>query len=343
MSAEEASRIARTAERVRRSTKLPLKVLVPTVAALGAGAGFAAAAIPGSNGVITACYNTQTSVADVQPMDSDDPGGSDQLQPQYGTLRVIDPSASPVTETVLVNDTPTTANDYVNACAPWEQQVTWNQQGPQGIQGLQGGQGPQGPTGATGATGKTGSTGKKGATGKKGQDGADASILGAATFEIDAGGGTQLFAKLADISGESKVAGEQGAIQLETFAFGAESPVIGESKGAGSGKTVQTFEFTKKVDQSSSALFKDLQSDKTISKMEVDADHAAGSGRPTQVATYTFSEVVLKSIKQKGGDETVVGVFSKMQSSIGTGTSKVQTQLNPGGAVSWDLGTKSTS
>jgi type VI protein secretion system component Hcp len=308
MSAEEANRIARTAEKLRRGTRLPLKVLLPTTAALGAGGALAAAAIPGSNGVITACYSTQTNMGDVVTTDSGDTYENDQYQPQYGALRVIDPSAAAVTDTVLEDDVETTVNADVNQCAPWEQTVTWNQQGPAG---------PQGPAGKDGTNGQNGS------------------IEGAATFEIDASGSTELFAKLADISGTAKVEGQSGLISLQSLAFGAESPVV-VGTGQGSKQTVQTFEFTKKVDKTSTQLFTDLQDGKAITKMQVEADHATKKGA-TEDATYTFTDVKLKSITQKGGKETVIGVFTKMQSSIGSGSSKVQTSLNPGGGASWDL------
>src|SRR6202012_571972 len=81
MSREEASGIARAAERVRRSRlmRMPMKVIVPTAAALGAGAAVGAVAIgaiPDQNGVIHACYEKDVAGADFEP----------------GTLRVIDPS-----------------------------------------------------------------------------------------------------------------------------------------------------------------------------------------------------------------------------------------------------------
>ncbi len=56
MGVEEAGRIARAAERMRRSSRVPLKLLLPTAAALGAGAAVAVGSIPGSGGTITGCY-----------------------------------------------------------------------------------------------------------------------------------------------------------------------------------------------------------------------------------------------------------------------------------------------
>ncbi|HEX3618730.1 MAG TPA: type VI secretion system tube protein Hcp, partial [Solirubrobacteraceae bacterium] len=299
------NRIARTAEKLRRGTRLPLKVLLPTTAALGAGGALAAAAIPGSNGVITACYSTLPVVMGEGYVDD----AAQYEIPVYGNVRVIDPSATPETTTTDWNqESISPVPVYNSSCAPWEQTVTWNQQGPAG---------PQGPAGKDGTNGQNGS------------------IEGAATFEIDASGSTELFAKLADISGTAKVEGQSGLISLQSLAFGAESPVV-VGTGQGSKQTVQTFEFTKKVDKTSTQLFTDLQDGKAITKMQVEADHATKKGA-TEDATYTFTDVKLKSITQKGGKETVIGVFTKMQSSIGSGSSKVQTSLNPGGGASWDL------
>lgn len=127
MGAEEAGRIARAAERVRRRSRVPVKLLLPTAAALGAGAAVAVGSIPGSGGTITACYATDTSATPSAP---------------YGALRVIDPTL------------PDTGADYpVNACAVNETTITWNQQGPTGPTGAAGATGPRGPAGGTGAAG----------------------------------------------------------------------------------------------------------------------------------------------------------------------------------------------
>jgi type VI protein secretion system component Hcp len=130
MGAEEAGRIARAAERVRRRSRVPVKLLLPTAAALGAGAAVAVGSIPGSDGTITGCYNVWTA-------------GSDYPN---GTLRVIDPTAT----------TPpgyTFTDNPVNACGPAEKQITWNQQGPAGATGAPGATGARGPAGGTGASG----------------------------------------------------------------------------------------------------------------------------------------------------------------------------------------------
>jgi type VI protein secretion system component Hcp len=125
MGVEEAGRIARAAERLRRRSRVPLKLMLPTAAALGAGAAVAVGSIPGSDGTITGCYATDTSPYASEP---------------YGALRVIDPAA-----------TNPAGGDYpINSCAVNETTITWNQQGPTGPAGPTG---PQGPSGGDGADG----------------------------------------------------------------------------------------------------------------------------------------------------------------------------------------------
>jgi type VI protein secretion system component Hcp len=92
----------------------PMKILVPTVAALGAATAVAIASIPGSDPVITGCYYSK-------------PDGSKP----FGTLRVLDPSD-------------TSGNLDVTSCVTDESTITWNQEGPTGPQG------DQGPKGAPG-------------------------------------------------------------------------------------------------------------------------------------------------------------------------------------------------
>lgn len=128
MSQEEANRIVRAAERIRRSRRAGLKLALPTAVALGAGAAFAVGAIPGGDGTITGCYITN-------------PDGQ-----RYGELRVVDPSL-PATLPGTPGPNPQAA------CLGDEKTITWNQKGPQGPAGPQGAPGGQGSAGATGAPG----------------------------------------------------------------------------------------------------------------------------------------------------------------------------------------------
>ena len=89
------------------------KIALPTVAALGAGGAFAAAAIPGADGTITGCYTSA--------------GGA------QGNLRVIDEG-----ETCGKNETQ----------IKWNEKGVPGDRGPDGPAGPHG---PQGPAGANGA------------------------------------------------------------------------------------------------------------------------------------------------------------------------------------------------
>ena len=91
------------------------KIAIPTVAALGAGGAFAAAAIPGADGTITGCYTS---------------GGNAQ-----GNLRVIDEGESCSKAETQIK---------------WNQKGVPGDRGPEGPIGPQGPEGAQGPAGANG-------------------------------------------------------------------------------------------------------------------------------------------------------------------------------------------------
>ena len=124
MGLEEANRIGRAAERLRRRSRASVKVLVPTAAALGAGAAVAVGQIPGAGGKISACYQNVSQ-------------GTNGADFPFGTVRIIDPSAAS-------NGDPTWPN---NACGTNEAPISWNQQGPPGATGAQGPAGSKGDPG----------------------------------------------------------------------------------------------------------------------------------------------------------------------------------------------------
>ncbi|MBA3747272.1 MAG: type VI secretion system tube protein Hcp [Solirubrobacterales bacterium] len=99
----------------RRAHSRTAKIALPTVAALGAGGAFAAAAIPGGDGTVTGCYTSA--------------GGA------QGNLRVIDEG-----ETCGKNETQ----------IKWNQKGVPGERGPEGPIGPQGSDGPPGPAGANG-------------------------------------------------------------------------------------------------------------------------------------------------------------------------------------------------
>jgi type VI secretion system secreted protein Hcp len=296
MSSEEANRIAKAAASVRRRSRASLKVMLPTAAALGAGAAVAIGAIPGSNGTITGCYQTVGQATN----------GEDT---PYGTLRIIDPSATTITaDSVDPNQ--------AFACNTNEATITWNQQGPPGQPGAPGAKGDKGDPGAPGENG---------------------SILGSTTFSIQATGKTHLYLKLDGISGPSSAKDHKGAIALNTFAAGAEKPIGSQSTGAGAGKVqVQTFEFVKTIDKTSPTLFKDLSTGHVLKDAIIAVVSGAGK-EATQVGSYKLTDVVIKNIADKGKTEQVTGVFKSMESTIGSGQAKVSTGWNKVSNSSWDL------
>ncbi len=116
----------------------------------GAGGVFAAGAIPGSGGVITACYQI--------PSGDDGHGrghASSYDERRSGQLRIVADASQ---------------------CQKNERAISWNQVGPQGPTGaagdtIVGPTGPAGPQGDTGAAGPTGPRGDLGATGAVGATG----------------------------------------------------------------------------------------------------------------------------------------------------------------------------
>jgi type VI secretion system secreted protein Hcp len=287
MSREEANGLARAAERVRRSRlmRAPMKVVVPTAAALGAGAAVGAVAIgaiPGSDGVIHACYEKNVVGADFEP----------------GALRVLDPG----------NQGPNT--DY-NSCTANETPINWSQQGPPGPQG------PQGPSGAAGS----------------------AAIVGNTNFEISASPHVAMFLKLNGIKGESQDDKHKGDIDIESFAFGSEAPVVSaRGTGAGAGKvTISTFQIVSKVNKATPKLEQDLATGKIIHGGEVDVVHRSAKG-DAQVASYKVTDLALKSISIKGEKATVLGSFKAVNITLGSGQNTVSAKWNKvQNTGSWNL------
>jgi type VI protein secretion system component Hcp len=350
MSQEEAGRIARIARAARRRAHVPLKVALPTVAALGAGAAVAVGSIPGSDGTITGCYDTV-------PLFQTGTSGQDSTVP-YGTLRVIDPSNTTVTETNPEGG-PNTVPAEVTSCSSNEATLTWNQQGPPGPQGQEGPEGRQGVPGAQGPQGPGGSQGETGG------------LAGDTSYGISSGGATGLYLKISGVSGgtTTKVTTvgswsrvnnvsdkgavvhapraqasansktefgattnkDSGLIKLQSFALGSETPVnVGsQSSGAGAGKAtnIQTFEFVKSVDKTSTELYQDLVTSKVIATAEVITVHSS-KGVQTQVAGFKFTDLILKSLTDTGKTEKLTGVFKSVETQLGSGKNTVSSGWN---------------
>jgi len=287
--------------------RAPLKVVLPTVAALGAGAAVAVGSIPGSGGTITGCYQT------VSPY----PYSDSSVSTPYGTLRVIDPSKAPVGETA-------TGDPDVYSCNADEATITWNQQGPQGPPG------PQGPAGPQGATGPQGAAGPQGPAG---------------TLTVESGGQSQIFLSLAGISGESQQQGHAGEIELGSFALhlesGGSSGGLG-NRGSGAGRLkVASFSFVKAVDRTSPTLFLDLAMGRVIKTADITVYRRSGGyARATKLIGYSLENVVLTHILDASSalrpTETVEGTFQKITYSYFTHNANGATSSN---SDSWNLAT----
>jgi type VI secretion system secreted protein Hcp len=236
MSREEVTQIVRESERRRRSLRPPLKLLLPTVAALGAGAAIGVAAIPGGGGVITGCYLTA-------------PTSTGQDVHRFGELRLIDTS---LTGTIPGSGIP----DPAGHCFADEKTITWNQQG------------PQGPPGVPGPAGLDGGAGPKGADGSV--------LVGDTSFGLSSSGDRFLKLDGIKGESTDKTHKDQIEItsfSIGATNTGGQSSGGGGGQGKVS---FNSFTITKKVDKSSPTLFAAVTSGKHIASAEVSFSKKSG-------------------------------------------------------------------
>jgi type VI secretion system secreted protein Hcp len=285
MSREVGGRSADASGRRRRRLSTSMKVLVPTVAALGAGAAIAVGQIGGGNSPITGCVLTN----------------NDGSYRPVGSLRVIDPTSGSTVP-------------GVTSCTTGEQPITWNQTvtetitGPQGPAGPQGTQGPQGATGATGPAGPAGPAGSVQVSSGHGVD-----IVMYLAPANDLG----------DLTGETTDTlppTKTKAFQVSSFELDAQNPItIGSaSSGAGAGKaTFEKFTFVKPVDKYSAQLFQDLTSGTHLGSVEIVVRRPGANGMENPVAQYMLKTVFFTNIhisgESKNATETIQGVFGAIQ------------------------------
>jgi type VI protein secretion system component Hcp len=285
MGHEVGSRPADASGRRRRHVRASLKVLVPTVAALGAGAAIAVGQI-GSDGTITGCVLTNA-------------GSSDQ---PVGSLRVIDPTGT------VTGDT---------SCTFGEQTITWNQQGPQGDTG------PTGPTGLTGSTGATGLTGPTGPTGATGATGPAGSVQVSSGPGADIFMYLAPASDLGKLNGETTdqlTPAKNKAFELSSFTIDATNTVgIGSAtSGAGAGKVkFEKFQFVKPVDKYTAQLFLDLSSGTKIPSIEIVVRRPGSNGVENPLIQYMLKPVFLTNVHISGearsATETIQAEFGAIQ------------------------------
>ncbi len=272
--------------RPRRRVRAPLRIVLPTILALGAGGAVAVAAAVGTGGTINGCYLTS----------------NDQTGTALGTLRVLDPSVS--------GDT---------SCNTGEQSISWNQQGPPGAPGTPGAPGAAGAPGQTGPTGSPGATGPTGpagpAGGNPGQSGSSADI-----FMLLSPPSGDLGKLGAALPGETESKAGDKAFDLTSFTLDTSSTgTIGSaSTGAGAGKVrFEKFSFVKRLDKYSSDLFQDLASGKVLQTVEIVVREPTAKGKLAPVVQYVMKDVLLTdlhvSAESRTPSETVQGEYGAIQ------------------------------
>jgi hypothetical protein len=335
-----------------------LKVILPSLIALGVGTAVAVGLPAASSGVITACVNTATS--------GDTP---------IGSVRIIDTS----TTSSGTDD----FGDTDNACSSNETTVTWNEQGPTGPQGATGAQGATGSQGAPGSQGPTGSQGVQGMAGAQGLQGpAGASgttgTQGPTSYGADLGPGEAAYLQVENENGSSALkaespgaaydlttataarapshtvivrglAGETGgaagltAVPISGFDFSVQSATsIGAaSTGAGAGKvTFNPLVVTRAIDASSPTLFLSSASGSTFKQMLLSVVKTSG-GQPHIVEQWQFGLVAAKSLDFTPTLETdtfeygAIRFITYQQQSDGT--------LTPSNVGAWNRISNSTS
>ena len=253
------------------SPKRALKIAVPTLVALGAGATFGMAAIPSADGTIHAC------IANAD-----------------GAVRIIDvEGASPQS----CNSTTETA-------------LSWNQRGPAGATGAAGAAGATGPAGPAGPKGDAGAQGAPGLTGDAGTSAPsdNSSSSGSnnnSTTTSQAGGpSAQMFLKLDGITGDSTDDGHKNQIDVSSFAFavgrGGDGTGSG-GRGAAGRSHLQTMRIDKVYDSASPKLFRAAATGQHI-RSAVLTFRRAGDDRDVEFLAYTLSDVQVTSYDQGGTD-----------------------------------------
>jgi type VI secretion system secreted protein Hcp len=260
--------------RHRRGFSTSLKVVVPTVAALGAGAAIAVAQIGGGNSPITGCVLT-------------DPSFSENDAP-VGSLRVIDPTGT----SSIFGD---------NTCTSGESTITWNQQVPvttveTGPAGPQGPQGPQGPAGAVTVT--SGSA-------------TDITMLLAPTNDLGQLNPTPAGETTNPTFANPTKAFDLTSFTLDAQ---NPMTIGSATSGAGAGKVhFQGFQFTKPLDKYSAPLFQDLASGTHLTSVEIIVRRPGSNGMDDPIVQYELKTVFLTNIHISGetrnATETIQGVF----------------------------------
>jgi type VI secretion system secreted protein Hcp len=279
MSSEEATKVVRAGQRLGSRGRL-VRVALPTVVALGVGSAVTVAAIPSSDGTITACYaSLETDTSNV-----------DGVEVPAGNLRIIDPSHAPDAK----------GSTFASTCGPSETKITWNQQGPTG---------PTGPAGPAGAGGVAGAAGVAGPVGAAGQ-----SLVGDTSFGVTKPAGGKLFLKLDGVEGESADAKHKGEIELESVALGGGPATPAGSTAKGKAHP-HDFTFTHLYDKASPVLARAAVAGNPIKHASFLVSRKAG-GEQKDFLKIDLSSVLVSSVRSdtsSGGTPTETVTLSALK------------------------------
>ncbi len=104
------------------------------------------------------------------------------------------------------------------------------------------------------------------------------------------------------IEGESTDDRHKGAIEVQSWSWGASNPgSFGSGGGGGAGKvSVQDFHFTHRVDAASPLLFLRCATGQHIKSAKLFVRKTGGGG---EYLTYTFTDCLVSSFQDQGGGE----------------------------------------
>jgi type VI secretion system secreted protein Hcp len=251
--------------------------LVPTVAALGAGAAVAVGQIGGTDNTITGCVLTNTSSSDLP----------------VGSVRIYDPSINGDQQ-----------------CSEDEQQTTWNQQGPQGATGPQG---APGTPGAPGVNGATGPAGPAGTVQVSSGSGGDITMLLAPTNDL--GKLTPVGQTTVQNQATKTKAFDLSSFSLgatNSQSIGGATTGAGAGK-----VSFEKFQFVTPLDKYSAELFQDLAAGSHLTSVEIVIRKPGPNGMEPPVVQYVLKTVFFTDFHVSGdasrATETVQGEFGAIQ------------------------------
>jgi type VI secretion system secreted protein Hcp len=149
------------------------------------------------------------------------------------------------------------------------------------------------------------------------------------------------------VTGESKRAGHEGEIDLESFDFGGTNPSsVGRGGGGGTGTvSLSTFNISKKTDAASAELFQALCTGNHFPTAKITMYVSGGNAGAVQKCIFEFEEVYIESMHWAGAEGSDSVVPSESVSFAFGKVTITYNEQNPDGTVggahvgTWDVRT----